>query len=190
MIEGGILMDFEEKTLSSKTIYNGNLIDFVVENVQLPNGETSTRELIKHPGAVAIMAFTADDKMIFVKQYRKAIEQVLLEIPAGKIDPTDESPLETGKRELEEETGYHAESFEFETSFYTSPGFANELIYIYSASGLTKVEEPLAQDEDELIELVYLTFDEAWAAYEKHLIYDAKTVYALIDWKLKLATQK
>jgi len=182
-------MDFEEKTLSSKIIYKGNLIDFVVDNVQLPNGETSSRELVKHPGAVAIMAITADEKMIFVKQYRKAVEQVLLEIPAGKIDFTDKSPLETGKRELEEETGFHAESFELETSFYTSPGFANELIYIYVARGLTRVEIPLAQDEDEFIELVCLTFDEAWEAYEKHLIYDAKTVYALIAWKLKLATK-
>lgn len=183
-------MEFEEKTLSSKTIYNGNLIDFVVDNVQLPNGETAKRELVKHPGAVAIMAITDDDKMIFVKQYRKAIEQILLEIPAGKIDLTDESPLETGKRELEEETGFRAEIVELETSFYTSPGFANELLYIYTARELTKVEEPLAQDEDEFIELVYLTFAEAWEAYEKHLIYDAKTVYALIAWKLKLATEK
>ncbi|EDP67533.1 hypothetical protein CAT7_08060 [Carnobacterium sp. AT7] len=183
-------MEFEEKTLSSKTIYNGNLVDFVVDTVQLPNGGTSTRELIKHPGAVAIMAITADDKMIFVKQYRKAVEQVLLEIPAGKIDLTDENPIETGRRELEEETGYQAKTFELETSFYTSPGFANELIYIYTARELTKVEEPLAQDEDEFIELVYLTFDEAWEAYEKHLIYDAKTVYALLAWKLKLATMK
>lgn len=113
-------MEFEEKTLSSKTIYNGNLVDFVVDTVQLPNGGTSTRELIKHPGAVAIMAITADDKMIFVKQYRKAVEQVLLEIPAGKIDLTDENPIETGRRELEEETGYQAKTFELETSFYTS----------------------------------------------------------------------
>lgn len=183
-------MIFEEKTLSTETVYNGNLIDFVVDTIELPNGETATRELVKHPGAVAIMAFTDDNKMIFVQQYRKAVERVLLEIPAGKIDLTDETPLETGKRELEEETGFQAESFEMETSFYTSPGFANELIYVYSARGLKKVEHPLAQDEDEFIELVYLTFDEAWEAYEKHLIYDAKTVYALIAWKLKLATTK
>lgn len=182
-------MEFEEKTLSSQSIYKGNLIDFAVETVQLPNGKTAKRELVKHPGAVAIMAITDDEKMIFVKQYRKAVDQVLLEIPAGKIDFTDESPLETGKRELEEETGLSAEIFELETSFFTSPGFADELIYIYTARELTQVETPRAQDEDEFIELVYLTFDEAWDAYEKHLIYDAKTVYALIAWKLKKATE-
>ena len=183
-------MDFEEKTIKREHIYQGAIIDLFLDDVLLPNGKEAKREIIKHPGAVAIAAFTNDDKMIFVKQYRKAVEQVLLEIPAGKIDLTDENPIETGRRELEEETGYQAKTFELETSFYTSPGFANELIYIYTARELTKVEEPLAQDEDEFIELVYLTFDEAWEAYEKHLIYDAKTVYALLAWKLKLATMK
>lgn len=181
-------MDFEEKTISSKTIYKGNITDYVVEEVQLPDGARATREIVRHSGAAAIIPFTDDGRMIFVKQFRKPIEKTILEIPAGKIDKTDASPEETAKRELEEETGFRAETFYFETSFYTSPGFADEILYFYVAEGLKKSEKPLQPDEDEFIELQLLTFEEAWLAYEEKQICDAKTIYALLFWKLKLAS--
>ncbi|MEG0267766.1 MAG: NUDIX hydrolase [Carnobacterium sp.] len=179
-------MEFEEKTVSSELIYKGNITEYWVEEVLLPNGKQASRELVKHAGAAAIMPFTSDGKMVFVKQFRKAIEKTILEIPAGKIDDTDKDPLETGKRELEEETGYQAATFELETSFYSSPGFTNELMHIYRAEGLTKIDQPLLQDEDEFLEILTLTFEEAWEAYEQQIIIDAKTVFALFYWKMKL----
>ncbi|WP_034550707.1 NUDIX hydrolase [Carnobacterium funditum] len=178
-------MEFNEETIKSQRIYKGNITEYWVEEVLLPNGKKANRELVKHAGAVAIMPFTADGKMIFVKQFRKAIEKTILEIPAGMIDKTDDNPIETGKRELEEETGFQAKVFELETSFYTSPGFSNEFLYIYRAEELTRVDQPLAQDEDEFLELVTLSFEEAWVAYEKKLIIDSKTVFALFYWKMK-----
>ncbi|MCA9766630.1 MAG: NUDIX hydrolase [Carnobacterium sp.] len=178
-------MEFKEETIKSDCIYKGKITEYWVDEVLLPNGKKSTRELVKHAGAVAIMPFTADGKMIFVKQFRKAIEKTIVEIPAGMIDKTDINPIETGKRELEEETGYQAKVFELETSFYSSPGFSNEFLYIYRAEELTKIKYPLAQDEDEFIELITLSFEEAWEAYEKKIIIDAKTVFALFYWKMK-----
>ena len=116
-------MDFKEETIKSHCIYKGNITEYWVEDVLLPNGKKTKRELVKHAGAVAIMPFTKDGKMIFVKQFRKAIDKAILEIPAGLIDKEDANPIETGKRELEEETGYQANVFVLETGFYTSPGF-------------------------------------------------------------------
>lgn len=178
-------MNFEEKTIKRESIYQGAIIDLYLDDVLLPNGKEAKREFIKHPGAVAIAAFTNEDKMIFVKQYRKALEKVLMEIPAGKIDGTDIQPIEAAKRELEEETGYQAKVFLHETSFYTAPGFADEVIHLYRAEGLTQVENPLPQDEDEFLELVELSFEEAWAAYENQEIGDAKTTCALLLWKIR-----
>lgn len=178
-------MKFEEKTTHRQTLYHGKIIDLVLDDVLLPDGKAAKRELIKHPGAVAIIAFVEEDKMIFVRQFRKALEKTIVEIPAGKIDATDTDHLETAKRELEEETAYQAKNFYYNTSFYTSPGFADELLHVYVAEGLHRVAQPLAQDEDEFIELLEWTFDEAWAAYQKGEIIDAKTVYALMFWKLK-----
>lgn len=178
-------MEFKEETIKSQLIHKGNITEYWVDEVLLPNGKKSKREIVKHAGAVAIMPFTKDGKMIFVKQFRKAIEKTILEIPAGMIDKTDAHSIETGKRELEEETGYQAKIFELETAFYTSPGFSNEFLYIYRAEDLIKKDNPLPQDEDEFLELVTLSFEEAWTAYEESLIIDAKTVFALFYWKMK-----
>lgn len=184
-------MKFEEKTLSSEQIYQGRMIDYVIETVELPNGKVSTREIVRHSGAVAVMPLTAEGKMVFVEQFRKPIEKTLLEVPAGKIDSTDISPRETGMRELEEETGYQADSFEFVKTFYTTPGFTDEVLHLYKASGLSKQEGPLTLDEDEFLEIKELTFEEAWQAYEDDQIADAKTIMALLYWKIdRLAANK
>lgn len=177
-------MKFEEKTLSSEQIYKGNLTEYFVESVELPNGKTSIREIVRHPGAVAVMPFTPDGKMIFVEQFRKPIEKTIIEIPAGKIDDTDSHPHETGLRELKEETGYYAHVFELVKTFYTTPGFTDEVIHLYRASELEKTEE-LALDEDEFLELKELSFEEAWQAYETGQIVDAKTIMALLYWKIE-----
>lgn len=131
------MANFEEKTLESKLIYKGKVIQLELEQVELPDGKQSTRELVRHPGAVAVIATTEEGKIILVEQYRKALEKSIVEIPAGKMEK-GEDPKQTAWRELYEETGYQAGSLELLTSFYTSPGFADEIIYIYEASELKK----------------------------------------------------
>ncbi len=129
------VVNLEEKTIQTKEIFDGKIIKVQVEDVTLPNGHTSKREIIKHPGAVAVIPITKDNKIIFVKQYRKPLEKVLVEIPAGKLEE-GEAPITTALRELEEETGYTTKSLHYVTSFYTSPGFADEIIYLYETSDL------------------------------------------------------
>ncbi len=110
---------------------------------------------------------------------------MILEIPAGKIDPGEgKNPEMTAARELEEETGYRAKSLSHLISMYLSPGFANEVLHIYHAQGVEKVENPLAQDEDEVLELYHLTLEEAQQAMKDQLICDAKTIYAIQYWEL------
>jgi ADP-ribose pyrophosphatase len=177
--------DFEEKTIARKELFHGKIIDVVLDDVALPNGETSKRELVFHPGGVAIIAITEANKMIFVRQFRKPLEKVILEIPAGKIDPGEGAQPElTGARELEEETGYRATVMEPVTSMYLSPGFANEVLHVFHGKQLQKVANPLPQDEDELLEVYELTMDEAKAAMAAGTICDAKTIFAIQYWEL------
>jgi ADP-ribose pyrophosphatase len=167
-----------EKTIRKEKIFSGKVVQLYVEDVQLPNGKTSKREVIKHPGAVAIIPITKEGKLVLVRQYRKALERVLVEIPAGKLEKGEE-PLATAQRELEEETGYRAQSMRHIVSFYTSPGFADELIHLYMAEGLEKLEDAASLDEDEFVDILEVTLEEALEMLEKREIYDAKTAYAL-----------
>ena len=176
----------EEKTLKTEHIFSGKVINLQVDDVELPNGKTSKREIIRHPGAVAVLAVTNENKIVLVEQYRKAIERDLVEIPAGKLEK-GENPLATAARELEEETGYVCESLELLTSFYTSPGFADEIIHVYEARGLSKKEDAAPLDEDEFVNLLEITLEEALQYITEHKIYDAKTVYAVQYLQLKEA---
>ncbi len=170
---------FEEKTVESRTIFEGKVIKVLHEDVELPNGKQSKRELVKHPGAVAIIPITNDDKILLVEQYRKPLERSIVEIPAGKLEKGEE-PEVTAIRELEEETGYTTNHLTYVTSFYTSPGFADELLHIYIAKDLIKVENPLPQDEDEFVEIRECTLEEANKLVADKQIYDAKTAYAIL----------
>ena len=176
------MADFTEKTISTEKIFDGKIISLQVDDVELPNGETSKRELVKHPGAVAVIPITDEGKIIFVKQYRKPLEKTLIEIPAGKIEP-DEPKERTALRELEEETGYTTDQLEYVTSFYTSPGFADEIMYLYYTDSLTELTEEIPGDDDEFIELLALTPEEAEDYMKNEQIHDAKTVYALLYLK-------
>ncbi|HLS06307.1 MAG TPA: NUDIX hydrolase [Bacillota bacterium] len=170
---------FVEQTTATKHIFSGKIISLQVDDVLLPNGQTSKREIVKHSGAVAVIPITDDGKIIFVEQYRKPLEKSLVEIPAGKLEPGEE-PHITAVRELEEETGYTADELTFVTSFYTSPGFADELMDIYLAKQLKPLETPVAGDADEFVEKVILSLDEAKQYVKEKRIHDAKTVYALL----------
>ncbi|RDW21987.1 NUDIX hydrolase [Oceanobacillus chungangensis] len=170
---------FEETTIKSEQIFTGKVIQLHVDQVRLPNGETSTREIIKHPGAVAVIPITKDNKIVFVEQYRKPLEKSLVEIPAGKLED-GENPETAAIRELEEETGYTTNELSFVTSFYTSPGFADELITIYITDTIEKLTEHVAGDDDEFVEIIELTLDEAKQYVEDGRIQDAKTNYAIL----------
>lgn len=177
---------FEEKTIASEQIYSGKVISLRVEDVELPDGKTSKRELIKHPGAVAVIALTPENKIILVEQYRKALERSLVEIPAGKLEPGEE-PVRSAERELEEETGYECSKMEHITSFYTSPGFADELVHMYLAHDLRVKENAAGLDEDEFVEVLELTLEEAEEYIKEGRIKDAKTAYAVQYLQLKKA---
>ncbi|MGD8189112.1 NUDIX hydrolase [Brevibacillus ginsengisoli] len=169
-----------EKTISSTPIYEGKVIKVKVDEVLLPNGNTSKREIVEHQGAVAVIPLTLDGKLVAVRQFRKPLELSIVEIPAGKLEK-GEKPLDCAIRELEEETGYKAGKFEHISSFYTSPGFANELLHLYLATDLTVGE--FHPDEDEFVELMHLTLDEAKQLHAEGQICDAKTVMALFAWE-------
>jgi ADP-ribose pyrophosphatase len=179
----------EEKTLKSEVIFSGKVISLHLQDVELPNGKESKREIIKHPGAVAILAVTDDNKIVMVEQYRKALERTIVEIPAGKLEKGEE-PAICARRELEEETGYVCESLELLTSFYTSPGFADEIVHVYLAKGLTKKENSAALDEDEFVNIEELTLEEAVRYIKEQKIYDAKTIYAVQYLELQEALGK
>ncbi len=180
---------YEEKTISTKPIFEGRILDVRVDEVLLPNGKTSTRELIKHPGAVAIIMVTDDQKIVLVEQYRKPMEKPLVEIPAGKLDEGEE-PLACAVREMEEETGYECESMDKLISLYTSPGFADEIIHIYVAKGLKKKENAKGLDEDEFVDLMEVTLEEALELVKEERIQDAKTAYAIQYLQLQEALSK
>ena len=142
---------------------------------------------IKDGKSLGQFSTNAEGKIVLVKQFRKPLEQVILEIPAGKIDPGEENQLETtAMRELEEETGYRAGQLTYINSMYLSPGFANEKLALYLATDLQKVENPRPQDEDEILELYELTIAEAKAEVAKGTICDAKTLFAIQYWELYL----
>jgi ADP-ribose pyrophosphatase len=170
---------FEEKTIQSQSIFTGRVINVLLEEVELPDGKHSTREIVKHPGAVAIIPITKEKKIILVEQYRKPLERSLVEIPAGKLEKGEE-PQVTALRELEEETGYTTDKLTYLTSFYTSPGFADELLHIYVAEDVEKVDNPLSTDEDEFVELLECSLEEANQLIQEKRIMDAKTAYAIL----------
>jgi len=172
-----MLKHLYEKTMSTETIYEGKVIDVHVDEVELPDGSKSKREIVRHPGAVAVIAKTEDNKYLFVRQFRKPLDRTIIEIPAGKLEK-GEDPAETAKRELLEETGYRCKSVKHIVSFYTSPGFADERIHLYFASGLTAGTQ--LTDADEFLDVLELTLEEAEDYVRKREIYDAKTLYAVL----------
>lgn len=170
---------YEEKTIHSTPIYDGQIIDVRIDDVVLANGVHSKREIVTHPGAVGIIPITKTNKIVFVRQYRKPLEKTILEIPAGRLEE-GEAPEVTAIRELEEETGYTTDEVSFVTSFYTSPGFANERMYLYMSDNLTIAKNPSVGDEHGQIETVELTLEEAIQYVKDEKIHDAKTNYAVL----------
>jgi len=172
----------KEKCLSRKLIYKGKIITVNYDTVLLPNGKTSGREIVHHPGAVAVVPSTGNS-ILMVKQYRYALDRETLEIPAGKIDP-EEKPEICALRELREETGYSG-SLVFLGSFYSSPGFTDEVIHFYLADNLKW--SPLKTDEDEFLRVTSVPWDQVMELIKMGKIEDGKSVLGILLAKHKLA---
>ncbi|XEC92822.1 NUDIX domain-containing protein [Paenibacillus tarimensis] len=171
---------WREETIKSEPVFKGKIISLQVDTVKLPEGGTATREIVRHPGASAVLALL-DGKMLVVEQYRKPLEKYQVEIPAGKLDP-GEDPMEAACRELEEETGYRAKTIKPVSAFYTSPGFADEKLYLYFTDKLEKGDMRL--DEDEYLKAETITFEEAQRFIREERISDAKTIVAVYAWHI------
>ncbi len=169
--------DLIETKLDSENIYDGYLLHIKKDKVRLPNGGEAYREWVKHPGAAAVIPYTDQGEVILVRQYRYPIDEVTLEIPAGKLDAAGEDPLECAKRELSEETGYTAQEYKFLTKLATSVGFSDEVIYIYAARGLAAGQQHT--DEDEFINVVKVPLQEAVEMVLDGRINDGKSITAI-----------
>lgn len=166
----------KEITVNSEKVFEGKIINLRIDTVECPNKKYAKREIVEHKGAVGIVAID-NNEIILVKQYRKAVEDFLYEIPAGKIE-LNEEPLNCANRELIEETGLCPNRIEKLTEFYTSPGFCNEKIYLYKATDLKQVNNNL--DEDEFIDVVRVSLEEAKTMIKDHKIIDAKTIIGIL----------
>ena len=181
-------MDYREKTVKKENIYKGKVISLDVDTVITPGGNEATRELVHHPGGVGIVALDDDNSIYLVEQYRIPYDDMLLEIPAGKLDSRRENPLDAARRELSEETGFDAESIEYIGDFYPSVGFLDEILRMFIARGLTAGQTH--PDEDEFVNLVKIPFDEAYRLVMDGKIKDGKTIAAILKTKCLLSEEK
>ena len=167
----------EEKTISSETIFEGRLLKLKKTQVKLASGVKATREIVEHPGAVAIIAITADNELVLVRQFRKAADTILLEVPAG-VPEKGETGEATARRELEEETGFHAKKITKLWEGFASPGYSNELIQYYLAQELTAV--PRRPEEDEQIEVDLVDIEACVDMVKNGKIRDNKTMIGIM----------
>ena len=159
-----------------RNIYTGKVVRLNVDTVKLPNGVTIDLETIRHPGAAAVVPMKDDGTVVLIRQFRHAAGGFIYEIPAGKLSP-GEDPLHCAARELEEEVGYRAASFELLSSIFTAPGFADEVIHVYKATGLIKGRQQL--DHDEVLEIVEMPLTAAMEKIVDGTIRDGKTIVGL-----------
>ena len=178
-------MNFEEKTITKEQVFKGKVLNVEVHTVSLPDGKTSTREVIKHNGGVGILAKTIDNEILLVRQYRKAVESVTLEIPAGKLE-LGEDVLECAVRELSEETGYDVKKSALEKIgvIHVSVGYSSEALHLYYAKDLEN-QKKLHLDSDEFAVCEKYNLDEVYNLLEEGKITDAKTQVALLWLKDK-----
>ncbi|MBX2860919.1 MAG: NUDIX hydrolase [Vampirovibrio sp.] len=167
-------IDFTEKMLSTTRIHEGRVVNVRCDEVELINGNKGFREVVEHPGGVVVLPVLPDGRIVFVEQYRYALGHHLLELPAGKLEP-GEDPAVAIARELTEETGYAADTWEELSCIYTAPGFCDEKLWLYKASGLKEVNTH-QPDDDELLAVRVLTPDEVKDRIKRREIVDAKTI--------------
>ena len=169
--------------MKSENIFDGKVLKLRVDTVEMPDRKYSKREIIEHSGGVTIVAVTDEGQLIFVKQYRKALEEFLLELPAGKLE-YKEDPLECAKRELKEETGYTSEDIELLCISHSSPGYSTEKIYIFLAKDLKEGTQDL--DEGEYLEVEKIDIEKALEMVKNNEITDSKTMIGILMAQNKL----
>ena len=172
-------MSGDFKTIDSESIFKGVIVDLSIDTIESPSGRIMKREVIKHMDAVGIVAINANNQIVLVRQYRHAVGKNLLEIPAGLLDLDGETPESCAKRELQEETGYVAESVERISEFYTSVGFANEKVYLYYTDSIVPGEHAREADEEGM-RVEEIDLQEAVAMSKRGEIEDSKTLIALL----------
>ena len=171
-----------EARIGSRRLYTGRIINLDMDEVRFPNGSTGELEMVRHPGASAVVPFLSDPfgddpQILMIKQYRYAAEDYLYEIPAGRLDP-GEAPVDCARRELREETGCTAERVEPLLTFYTTPGFTDEKIHLFMASGLTHGKS--GRESDEFIEVQTFSLSRALSMVGSGEIRDGKTALGLL----------
>ncbi len=169
---------FRETCDKSTEIFKGRVLRLVKDDITLPNGRKSVREVIRHKGAVCVVPVTDKGEVVIVKQYRYPFDEVLVEIPAGKLDTVDEIPLEAAKRELHEETGAVADSIKYLGAYYGSPAILDEKIYMYLAEGLHFGEQEL--DDDEFVETECIPLEKLCTMIMNGEVPDGKTQAAVL----------
>ena len=170
-------MDFTEKTIATKEIYKGRIVHLVEDTVILPDGREAGREMVLHNGGVGVIALDDEQNVLMVSQYRKPYDEMVLEVPAGKLEK-GEDPMEAGMRELSEETGYTAESFTYLGKYYPTPGYCSEIISLYLAKGLSFVGQNL--DPGEFVEVKRIPLQDLVEMVMDNQIPDAKTAIAIL----------
>lgn len=173
-------MDLKEKNLDSTKIYSGKILDLYKDKVLCPNGNEAYREYVKHSGASCILAII-NGKIILEKQYRYPVDEILYELPAGKLDPNEE-PVDCAMRELEEETGYRALSINSLGNIYSTCGFSNEKIHLFYTDNLIKTKTNF--DPDEFVELEFFTLEEINQMILDNKIVDSKTICAIHKYQM------
>ena len=177
-------MELSERMVSSQTIFEGHIIKVTLDQAELPNGKLAGREVVYHPGGVAVLALGEDGSVPLVRQFRYPIQRLLLELPAGKLDKESEDQLEAAKRELSEETGLEAARWDYLGHMLVSPGFCDERLHMYLAQDLRRCGQHL--DEDEFLNVEVMPFDKLLEQVMDGTIEDAKTVAAVLRAKLLL----
>ncbi len=177
------------KIVKSERLYHGRIIDLIIEEVKDVSGNIRKREIVSHPGGSVIVPLLDNGNLIFVRQYRYPHKKFILEVPAGKLEP-NEDPLIAAQRELQEETGYIADKYEKLTTMFTTPGFCNEVLHIYLATGLKKSEHGQNLDEGEQsLTVEYIPFFTAVEMIARGEIGDSKTIAGILLTERKLKSK-
>lgn len=177
-----------ERYLNRKTIYNGKILTLQLDQVECDNGTLAYREIVRHHGGAAILCISKEKKVLLIRQYRYAYDEVIFEIPAGKLEQK-ENPLDAAKREFEEETGHMALDMTYLTTIYPTCGYSDEKIYLYFVTQFKKTETHF--DEDEVIESIWIDLEKVLSMIASGQIKDAKTIcaiqaYLIYQHKIKL----
>ncbi len=180
-------MELTEKTLSSKSVFDGRILHITLDEIELPNGKKSKREVVNHPGGVTVAALDEENNLLFVRQFRYPYKEVVLELPAGKLEKGS-TPLENGKRELMEETGAEGYSYISLGQLYPSPGYTSEIIHLYACK--VKSQGSSNPDDGEFLNVEKIPLDKAVEMVLNNQIPDAKTQVAVLKTAMLIKSGK